>query len=368
MEILYDSMSVLEALYDLDMGRQSVLEEICTMSHNYKKTGDIDVLTEGAKDIISFIITGLKKFIQKMKDFVVKNFMILNSYFMEYSKLIDKYGKRIASSNFDSFTVEGFNFTVLGNPKPNTSKVNKIIEDFNANIAKFSTLTIEDIRKINNDECSEVAFSRLRGEVLGYPSRISQEEFKRTCHMYYRNNQEFPEDITINKEAVDLILKNSSALIAEKKAAKIDKDTVMVVLNNMERFFSVKVSDLYNDIEKTYSVSNLNKSGQSAETTQTMSEKEMSKLVMYLSSRYQQVVELSNIISLVFVERMAAIKDQTNQEVQILREVIRRSPVLSMESVEEGPLEEANMFPPTPNPNWAPVWEGISNMGGVSEW
>lgn len=363
MEVLYESMSILEAVYDLNMTQESLLEEIGIMNHNYKKTGDVDVLTEGVGDIIALIFSSIKKFIQKMKDYVVRKWMILNSYRMEYDKIIEKYGKVLAAAKFDPFTIEGFRFTTLSRPRPDTSKVNSIIADFNVTIAKFPSLTIEDIREINNNECSAVAFQRLRADVLGTPDRISQEEFKKTCYTFYRNDREFADKITVDSNMVNAILTNSSALIGEKKAVKVDKDTTMSILNNMERFFSVKVSALYDDIKKTYNVHGLSKNGMGEEEAQVLTEKEMEKLTMYLSSRYQQVVELANIISIVFVERMSAINDQTNQELQILREVLKLQTGPVTDSFDRL-LESANSFPPTPNPNWAPVWEGISDMGG----
>lgn len=361
MEILYDSASILEALYDLSLSQETLLEEIAIMKHNYKKTADMDVLTEGVGDIISLIISSVKKFIQKMKDFVVRKFLILNSYRMEYDKLIAKYGSVLAAAEFDPFDIDGFQFTVLSRPRPNTGKVYEIIEEFNATIAKFSSLTMEDIRRINNEDCSAIAFQRLRAQVLGTSDRVSQEEFKKTCYMYYRNDKEFAETMSISKDTIGDILKNSGALIAEKKTIKTDKDATMNVLNNMERFFSVKVSDLYDDVKKRYHVNGLSKGGTADTDSYALAETEMGKLTMYLSSRYQQVVELANIVSIIFVERMAAINDQMNQELQILREVLKvQGPMEGVERI----LEVANSYPPAPNTNWAPIWEGISDLGG----
>ena len=363
MDTLYDSVSILEALYDLHSTQETLLEEVGIVRHNYKKTGDVEMLTEGVGDIITLIFSSIKKFIQKMKDFIVRKFLILNSYRMEYDKLIEKYGKTLAAAKFVPFTIEGYRFTTLSRPRPNTGKVISIIDDFNTTIAKFQSLTMEDIRRINNEECSAVAFQRLRADVLGTTNRLSQEEFKKSCFMHYRNDQEFPEKITVDTTLINALLDGANALIAEKKIVKADKDTALSILNNMERFFSVKVSTLYDDIRKTYNLHGLSKTGVADDSVQTMGEKELEKLTMYLSSRYQQVVELTSIISIVFVERMAAINDQTNQELQILREVLKLQTNYVADSTDLL-LETVNSFPPTPNPNWAPVWDGISDMGG----
>lgn len=361
MDMLYDSMSILEALYDLDLSRETLMEEIIVMEHNYKKTGNVEMLTEGVGDMITLIVDSIKKFLQKMKDFVVRKFMIINSYRMEYDRLIEKYGKFLADISFDPFLIEGYRFTTLSVPRPNTSMVIQIVDEFNSTIAKFSSLTTEDIREMNNKSCSDLAFQRLRADVLGASNRIPQEDFKGACFKFYRNNQEYTEQIEITKDIVGSILKNSSALIAEKKIMKSDKDSVLTILSNMERFFSVKVSSLYDDIKKTYTVRNLSKSGMGESEAQIMGEKEMGKLTMYLSSRYQQVVELANIISIVFVERMSAINDQTNQELQILRQVLKEKNG-AMEGV-DAMMEAANSYPPTPNRSWAPIWDGVP-MGG----
>ena len=364
MDILYDSTSVLEALYDLVTTQGTVLEEIAVMNHNYKKTGDMDVLTEGVNDIIDLIISSVKKFIQKIKDYVIRKFMILNSYRMEYDKLIEKYRDVLQNAKFDPFSIEGFEFTTLSRPRPNVKKAYDIIEEFNSTIAKFASLTTNDIRAINNEECSDIAIQRLRATILGTSERIAQEEFKKTCFMFYRNDREFASKIDVTEDLVKTILSNSGSLIAERKAVKTDKDMVMSVLNNMERFFSVKVSALYDDIKKTYSVHTLTKNGMSDEDVYTLSERELGKLTMYLSCKYNMVVELANIISVVFAERLSAIDSQTNQELEILREVLKvqKGTLEGFDHIERV-LATTNSFPPTPNPNWVQVWEGISDIG-----
>lgn len=363
MEVLYDSMSVLEALYDLKVHSQSVTEEIAIMSHNYKKTGDPEMLTEGCKDLLDLIISGIKSFIQKIRDLIKKHTMILNSYHMEYSKLIEKYSEVVMSAEIQPFHIEGFNFTVLTNPRPDVSEVHGIIEEFNNDIAKFSSLTIEDIRELKLRKSSDISFERLRGKVLGVSSRIDPQDFRKYAHSFYRGNSEYPNDIVIDKDYINTIIKNSEMLIKEKKTTSIDKDSIMGTLSRLEKFFSTKVSRLYDDIERVYNVSNLQKNGETSDDSQRIEESEMSKLVMYLSNRYQQAVELSNIISVVFVERISAIKDQMNQESQIIRTALKQIQPAVFEGFMET-LENVNSYPPTPNTNWAPIWEGISTYGG----
>lgn len=363
MPILFDSIPILEVLYDLDMSRQSVAEEMVTINHNHRKTNDVEILTEGARELINTIISGLKKFLQKIKELISKHLMILNSYHLEYNKLIEKYSKVLINCEVKPFEIEGFNFTVLSNPRPDTSEVYRIIDEFNSDIVKFSSLTIEDVRELKLKKSSDLTFDRLRGIVLGSNSRIYPEDFKRTAHCFYRNGMEFPHNITIDRSYVDIVLKNSGALVAEKKASTMDKDVMLATLSRLERFFSTKVSSLYDDVERVYNVANLQKNGETAENAQKIEEKEMTKLIMYLGTRYQQTVELSNIISMVFVERLAAIKDQMNQDTQVIRTVLRHANPSLLEGT-MAMMEGANSYPPTPNTNWAPIWEGVSVYGG----
>lgn len=77
--------------------------------------------------------------------------------------------------------------------------------------------------------------------------------------------------------------------------------------------------------------------------------------------RYQQVVMLSNIVSLIYIERISAIKDQINQDSQIVRMAIRKASIVSEnESLVNRVIEEANIYPPVPNSGWAPILDGVS--------
>lgn len=365
MEILFDTISVLEALYDFQISTNAVAEQTVVVYHNYDKTKDAEILTEGVKDILNAIIDGIKAFIAKIKELLNKCFMTLNSYTMEYEKIVEKYGAQISDKKIEPFEIEGFTFTTLIVNKPNDSVVYDIVEEFNNDIVKFNRYSSEHIRTMCAEAMSPSRLNRLRGNVLGNDVLIQAQDFKKYVYSYYRNGFEAPTKMTIDNQVIKSIVDNNPKLLSEKKAAKLEKDTLMNALNRMEKFFSVKVASLYDDVQKTYNVSALQKTGYTADESRSIEESKLADLTSYMNMRYQQVVELSNIISVIYVERMAAIKDQINQNSQILRMVIRKSGVVAEnKSIVSSVIEEANIYPPTPNPNWAPILDGVSVVRG----
>lgn len=363
MEVLFDTVPILEALYDLQLSSNKVMEQSIIVSHNYDKTGDCDILTEGVNDVLSLIISGIKSFIAKIKEIVNKCIMALNSFGMEYEKLVKKYGASLSDADFKPFELEGFVFTTLTVNKPDDSSIYKIIEDFNNDIVKFNRYTSEDIRSICMDAVSPSKFNRVRGQILGNGQSIPDADFKKYVYKYYRNGFEQPTTVIIDPQYVKSVISRCDDLLSEKKAAKFEKETLLGVLGRMEKFFSVKVASLYDDVQRTYNVSSLQKSGYSENDAQRINESHFTDLTNYMMMRYQQVVTLSNIVSLIYIERISAIKDQINQDSQTIRMALRRAGiVMENEVLVSKVIEEANAFPPTPNPNWAPILEGVSNL------
>ena len=360
MEILFDSIPVLEALYDLQVSSNNVMKQKVVVSHNFSKTMDRDILTEGVSDILSLIRDGITAFINKIKKLINDCVMTLNSYTMEYNKLVEKYGSMLKSKEFKPFEIEGFNFITLDVNKPDGSSVYKIIEDFNDDISKFNRYTSEDIREICMNAVSPSAFNNIRGKVLGNNKNIQDSDFGEYVYSYYRNGMTQPSMITVDPQYISALIDRSGKLLSEKKSTKSEKDYLMGILGRMEKFFSVKVASLYDDVQKTYSVPSLMKNGYSEDDAQRINESRLNDLINYMMMRYQQTVMLSNIVSLVYIERMSAIKDQINQDSQCLRLAIRRFGVVSEnESLVNTSLEECNTYPPTPNSNWAPILEGV---------
>ena len=370
MEILFDSIPVLEALYDLQITSNNVMEQAVIVSHNFDKTGDCDILTEGVSDILSLIVNGIKAFINKIKEIVNKCIMKLNSFGMEYDKLIQKYGSSVIDKDFKPFDIEGFNFVTLTVNKPDDSCVYKIIDDFNNDIIKFNRYSSQDIRTICMDAVSPSKFNKIRGEILGNKMSIPDTDFKKYVYTYYRNGIGEPYTISVDPQYVKAAINHSDELLSAKKTAKAEKDALLGILGRMEKFFSVKASSLYDDVQKTYNISSLQKSGYSETDARKISESKLTDLTNYMMMRYQQVVTISNIVSIIYIERISALTDQINQESQAVRMAIRRlGLVMESETLVGEALEEANTYPPTPNENWVQILEGVSMYkGGDKVW
>lgn len=370
-EILIESFSALEALCDLHADYNTFCEEQVRMEYNYQKTKDLQVVEEGIGDILQFIVESFRRFIGKVRDLYNKAIMVMNSLGMEYSKLIDKYGDDLKRMEIPEKEIEGFQYSTLSVNPPNVGLVYQLLSEFNTHIAKFNQLTTEEIRTMYNDAMTEISVGRLRGKLIGDGGRIEADGLRSHIYQMYRSGYTYPVKLKVTKEMIGGIVDNSKALLQEKKLAGQQKLEVLNLLQRMEKFFSVSLMDLYDDVDKSYNIralsTELSKKGYEEDTVYRIREAAMQNFSMYMTMRYNQVMEMSNVMTVLFTERLGAIKDQIDQERQIINMMLRLNvTAFGGKSVKESfvpdALAKANSYPITPNPNWAPILE---NVGGV---
>lgn len=357
MELLLESFSVLEALYDFHQDYDKFCEEQVRIQHNYAKTNDLQVVEEGLNDILQFIVENFRKFIGKVRDLFHRGIMATNSLGMEYSKIISKYGEELKTMKFIESEIEGFRYSTLSVNPPNIGIVYQLIDEFNQHIAKFDQLTTEQIRAMHDDAMMDISIGRLRGKLIGDGGRIEADGLRSHIYQMYRSGASYPVKLNIDKEMVNNIVNGSTALLKEKKLVGAQKVDILGLLQRMEKFFSISLTNLYDDINKSYNVSTLTQKGY-ADHAYTIRETTLNNFSMYMTMRYQQIMEMSNVMSVLFTERLGAIKDQINQERQILGRVLRSNKYIG-ESLIPAALEEANSYPITPNCDWAPILENV---------
>lgn len=370
-EILIESFSALEALCDLHKDYDTFCEEQVRLEYNYRKTKDLQVVEEGLGDILQFIVESFRRFVGKIRDLCHKLIMAMNSLGMEYSKLIEKYGEELKRMEIPEKEIEGFRYSTLSVNPPNVELIYQLLSDFNNHISKFDRMTTEEIRTMYNDAMAEISLGRLRGKLIGDGGRIEADGLRSHIYQMYRSGCTYPVKITVTKEMIADIVDNSKALLQEKKLAGQQKLEILNLLQRMEKFFSVSLTDLYDDVDKSYSIhgltTELSKKGYESDQIYRIREAAMQNFSMYMTMRYNQVMEMSNVMTVLFTERLGAIKDQIDQERQIINMMLRFNVyVLGAKSVKESfvpeALAKANSYPIVPNPNWAPILE---NVGGV---
>ena len=194
-----------------------------------------DIVMEGVLDIFKTIADGIKKFIEKVKDFFKRILLYITSATVK---------NHIKDRDID-FTIDGYKFTVLGKDGPSMTEFQKIVSEYNSDMDDISKLKEAEIKKKVLDWMSESHLDKLRGEVLGTGNAILEDDFLDTIREYYRDGASSTDTITVTKSMVTDIINHSKRLEDTKKSAIKDRDNLVNLLSKTATFFDKTLPTMY---------------------------------------------------------------------------------------------------------------------------
>ena len=100
-EIIYDDMSFLSEMCELNDLYFNIIKEDMQAHHAYRTIGDPNILLESASSVASSIKKFFSKLIEKIKEFFRKVFMKINAHFMDIDKFVTKYKKELDDISYD---------------------------------------------------------------------------------------------------------------------------------------------------------------------------------------------------------------------------------------------------------------------------
>lgn len=320
---MYDC-EALSMLYGVQDSSLDIMKDYMRTTYLLESGADSDIVMESIGDMVNTVVTGIKKFIEKIKEFFKKILLYITSASADLDKVATEVKKVIDGKDIN-FTISGYNFTVLSKSGPNTSEFDSIVSGYNDDIKDLTKLKVEDIRKETQEWFSEKNLNSMRGKVLGVNNGIPEEDFYEDVRKYYRNGADSTEDITIDKAYVSSIIGHAKRLEDMKKESIKDRDKLISLLTKTENFFNRTVYPIYKDSQTQINVANINVEDKKFSSTDNYvaTSDSLSKVISsYVSFKSRQVNKIASMINLVASERANAIKDQIKQERTILRKCL----------------------------------------------
>lgn len=365
MDILFDSaVSSLPMTYDALAAQQKVMIETAKVMYMFEKTGDTEILQEGFMDIVESIKESVLRLIEKVRNAIKQMLMRLNSRAMSYKKLVEKYREDLYGANIKSFEIEGYQFRLGTDSRPDVTSVHDIYLKYNDQIMIFDRLSPEKVREICDNIISEHALNSMRTRLLTGENSwggVRQSKLKDTSFQYYRNGSTEVGKMTITQKDIDEILLGYTAVIDERKFTLSQQTEVNKLLNDMESFFKHVVPKKVKDTS-SYTVSTYN--GPEASTTLgTPQLTNIADFQTFVNAKYRQTVEMANAVATVFTERVAAIDNMMKQNEFIIRQALDYKGQGKTVNETMKLYDSYTTYPATVNENWTGVWEGCNLVG-----
>lgn len=362
MDILFDdAVSSLPMTYDALMAQQQVMIETAQLMYMFEKTGDTDILQEGLMDIIESIKESVLRLIEKIRNAIKMMLMRLNSRAMSYKKLVEKYREELFNADIKSFDIEGYDFKVGTDTRPNVAAVHDIYIKYNDQIMIFDKLSTEKVREICSNIISEQALNLMRVKLLMGKEMwggVKQSDLKDVSFQYYRNNTNAVVKMIITQKDIDEILTDYNNVIDERRATLSQQTEVNRLLNEMESFFKHVVPKKLKDTN-SYTVAAFN----GPETPADIGTGQLSNIAdfqTFVNAKYRQTVEMANAVATVFSERVAAIDSLMKQNEFIIRQALDYKGQNKTVNETMRLYDPYTTYPATINKNWAGVWEGCN--------
>lgn len=325
LDVYADDISALSIIYAMESDASATTESFIRWAYLLESGASSDVVMESGGDIIASIINSIKKFIEKIKDFFKRILLYLKAAFGDLTEVSAQLKSRLNEMSKISFTISGYKFTVLDRPAPNIDEFKKIVSSYNEDMKDIASLKMEDVKTEINEWLSDEHLEKLRGQVLGSNEMIADDEFTEEIRKYYRDGEDKPKDINVDKSMVNEIIGHAKRLEDTKKSAIKDRDNLITLLNKTEEFFNRTIYPVYRGTTKLVDMSTINVDNNKfskESNTKTVTDNQAKDISVYATLKSRQVNKIGAIITSVACERANALKDQIKQEKTILRKCL----------------------------------------------
>lgn len=320
-EVLYEDISLLADIYDLNKSNFNMVKEVMRAEHAYRMIGDPQILEESFTDMLNKMGDFFKNMAEKIKEFFRKIFMFINAQFMEIDKFVKTYKKELDQVKGVNFTIMGYKFT-LGD-KPDITPFKELVDSYNSSISDVKSLKKDEINSEETKMLSTENLDKIRGIVLGVNKNITEEDYSEVARKTYRNGETDTTEIEVDDSMFRATINSIDSLVKLKKDAEKYRDQLIFALHKAEQFFDKKASALYVDNKKKINTSKLkmdedNKLSKDDEVYNDYSDSSISVMNRFIRYKYNYTRTLASIINIATNEYCNAYKDNVKMARQII--------------------------------------------------
>lgn len=317
-EPTYEALSIIYGVCESD---QETFKSYIYTGYLMESGASSDIVMESVSDMFKAIANGIKKFIEKVKAFFKKILLYVTSATEDLDKLAKEVEPVLKDKTID-YEFDGYTFTVVNKPAPDMKEFNRIVSEYNSDMAELTKLKEAEIKKQIFDWLEESHLDKLRGEILGSGGSIDESDYLDEIRKYYRNGETSTEKFKVTNSVVNQIISHSKKLEETKKSSMKDRDNLITLLTKTETFFNTALPTVFKGAQRQVNVAKLNTADNKfskEDNYKTADDSVMKMLSTYASAKSKQVNKVASMINLVACERVNALKDQIAQERKILR-------------------------------------------------
>lgn len=295
---------------------------------NILESTSYEVVNESFSDFFSKVKQIIERFLKFIKS-LFDRFILSLHKLVKSDKYISKHKELIRKFNSDhEFDIEGYYFTFNSNvPVINArAEFSKDFVELDFDMFKADGADKDYLKYISDQsgklkyEIENGKYDLFRGEVLGKENyRIAQEDFAEELFEIYRNGYNKKDTITINTENILASLAFFENYTEFEKSVKKTKEQIEKDYKHIERQLQGLVyRSKDNDIAKAIGIGiSADYKDNTREYIQA-TEEVYSKLNLFIKSKVNQVIEMSNIHSMAFSYKLDAITECYRQDKAIL--------------------------------------------------
>lgn len=353
----FENYSFVQEGYDfiLEMGRDYMNAEKTFLESVLGSYGDNEIITESFSDFFNKIKDTIKKFIdwikKVFKEFITKINALVSSekYIKKNHKLLDKF-----DSN-DEFDFNGYKFDLKSNipldcayksmfdgENNGENYLNKWYDNDNLDSENKEDRESET-KKLNADltkkhdtlsDGLEDFYDDFRAKVIGQTGKIYSSDYSKELFKVFRNDNDTPEDITIDstyvhdayrrfdnhKDTIKDIEKTQKAIIKDYEALEKYLDRMLKV-NKSNNIMTLSYADASSN---DYTNSMISKLGSDTKDKTVYNSSTVDKMNSYLKTQSAKVNNMCSIHTQAFSAKLEAAKDQFKQDKKIIYKALQQ--------------------------------------------
>lgn len=316
------SQTMLEQAITMEDTYFNIVREQMIATHLAMKEDSPEILQEGFKDFANSAVEFFKKLLAGFKEFMAKAFMYLQAYLGNFSKFIEKYKDQLSALD-PNFSVDGYTYT-FNSAIPNTEKLHNIITHYNNEISKVKTMTKSDVIKQREEYLSSETLDRTRAVAIGSGIPVTREEFLSSAKKAYRNGEDTPDKIIVNRSRLLQALDDYEGLKKIKKECEKDRNNVIRLIDDMKAFFQRSASVHYKDTTKVMQVQQVDIKDNSGLETRSkdlldFNQNTLDVINVFFNFKFAESKEIGSIAITAVVEKIQALKEAIKMNEQIIR-------------------------------------------------
>lgn len=277
-----------------------------------EKEDCIEIITESVQDFFDKMAEFFKKLLNKIKEFFGKLFLLIQSLLGKTDKIIKDNRHNLLKKD-GSFVVDNYDYTVNG-ASVKTDVLDNLIAEYNKEYNQIHKMNIREI--VERREQAMDTLPKLRGQILGNNERIESSQLREEANKFFRNGEDSPKQITVDKQYIAKICDEYSKLDNTYTECVKEKRKLEVQLDSLKRYFESGSRQVkYINGEQKTNVnqlelkdSGIRKTGESMNTTATSAS--LKAINAYFDYRFAESKELSNIILTVLDSKCKALRDE----------------------------------------------------------